>query len=126
MLVETLRGAALRGWTLGVFRHGVAARFLRPRQRRHWGSLRHRRRCALGHRCRTLLDRTRGGLVLTAAEADRSQTLEQRHFRLVPAGGGLPSLALTGADLVLRRDRPLIDTRHARPAPRPPFPPAPP
>ena len=120
MLVEPLRGRPRGDRPLGIFRHGLGrARLGRTLQRRHRRGLRHRRSDALGDRRRARAGRCSAGLPpprggrgrprRDAAAATRAASAEPRL---------LDRLGLAGADLVLRRDRQLLDARHARRAHR--------
>lgn len=75
-------------------------------------------RCTIGRRQDVqrrpgvvLLDLLALLLVVTPAETDRRQTLQQRQAALLGMLGGVLSALL--ADLVLRRDRQLVDPRHS-------------
>ena len=127
MVVQTLRRAAL-----GIFGHRLMTRFmtrllawvlawvlawllawLLAWQRPSGQSFRRRLRHGRQGRCRPLRHRRRGLLILllAAAKAHGGQPLQQRRPPLLRMFPG--ELAAAGANLVLRRHRQFVDTRHA-------------
>ena len=94
--------------TLGVLRYRLRTRLLRPRQRRHWRRLRHRRSSTFGATGRL-------PAVAVASSSRRPRPTEASRCnkddpRLLDSAG---RLILTRPDLILRRDRQFIDARHA-------------
>src|SRR5579885_3903301 len=104
---------ALRRGAAGIFgdrRHRPALRLARARPRRP---------LELRHRLRGLRRLRRLRLVVAAPEPDRGQPLHQRHPALLRMIVG--EFAALRPELVLRRQRQLVDARHARRARRQPF-----
>ena len=109
VLVEPLRrGPLRRRLTLGIFRHGLAARLLLLPQWRHRRGLRHRRGGAFG--------RHRRGCRRVASSSRRPRPTEARRWSSDMRGfsGCCRPRSPRCADLVLRRHRQFVDPRHAR------------